>query len=404
MASFFSPTTWQGDRKAVARLPECGKCGLFRACHSPKMKPSGRGKRSILIVGEAPGEKEDEKGVQFVGKTGQFLRTELRGLGVELEDCYKTNSIICRPPRNKIENLHIASCRPNLLKTVRDLKPRVIVLLGASAVRSLLPAEREADVGSLARWVGWTIPSHEHQAWICPTYHPSYLLRVNDKVLERMFRGHLEQAVALEDVAITSEPLEALKKQVECITNPRVARDRVRDLAKQEGILAFDYESNRLKPDDKRCRIASCSFCLNGENTFAVLVDNKMKPMISEVLKNPRLKKVASNLKNEERWTRAILGHRVAGWYWDTMLAAHVLDNRKAITSLKFQAFIHFGIADYERVVAPYFQSGKDGFNRVHEVPVDDLLLYNGLDSLLEYRLMVLQRKQMGLKSENFQT
>mgnify|MGYP001570962896 CR=1 FL=1 len=404
--SFFTPAAWQGDKNTSApRLPECGRCGLYKAgCLSPKMPPTGDGNRSVLFVAEAPGEREDRKGVQLVGKSGKLVREVLksmpRKIRMRLEDGYKTNAVICRPPKNKIEDLYINSCRPNLLKTVRDTKPTVIILLGGSAVKGLLPTEREADVGAISRWVGWTIPSHEHGAWICPTYHPAYLLRMKDRVLDRLFRKHLRRALELENVPILSEPLEALKKRVEVILRPSEARSRLHDLSKKRGVLAFDYEANRLKPDDSRCKIVACSFCLDGEDTFAFPVTEELYPDISRVLKNPKLLKVASNLKNEERWTRAKLGHRVESWYWDTMLAAHFLDNRGGISSLKFQAFVQFGISDYDRVVAPYFErTDKDGFNAVEEIPQEELLIYNGLDSLLEYKLMKVQRKAAGFKS-----
>lgn len=399
--TFFAPATWQG-KVQQPRLPQCGKCGLWKQCNSPKMKPTGKGLRSILFVAEAPGQKEDEKGTQLVGKTGKHLRKVLRKLGLDLEEAHKTNAVICRPPGNEINDLYIECCRPNLLKTIRELKPKVIVLLGGSSVRSLIPTERDASVGGITRWVGWTIPSHEHQAWICPTYHPSYILRMEDPVLNLQFKQHLKRAIALEDESIPSENLEALKKKIEIITSPRDARLRLKDLSKKKGVLAFDYESTGLKPEnvgDRKHRIVACSWCLNGEDTFAHMVDDdRHHNLMRRILTNARFKKVASNLKNEERWTISKLGVHVANWWWDTMLAAHVLDNRKGITSVKFQAFIHLGIADYDSVVAPYFEdTDADGFNRINEIPPKDLLVYNGLDSLLEYLVMERQRKAMGL-------
>lgn len=404
MKGFFTSATWQAEKNtSVQRLPECGKCGLYKAgCSTPKMEPGGDGERSILFVGESPSKREDSKGTQFAGSSGKYLRKVLKSMPKELrmdpDDGWKTNAVICRPPRG-IEDLHIACCRPNILKTVREKGPKVIVLMGGAAVKGFLPTEREADVGAIGRWVGWTIPSHEHKAWICPTYHPSYLLRMNDRVLDRLFKRHLRRALELEQVPIPGEDLEALKKRVELIPGGDAAKSRLRDLSKRKGVLAFDYEANRIKPDDRRCKIVAASFCLDGEDTFAVRVTEDLYPYLSRVLVNPKLKKVAANLKNEERWTRAKLGHPVAAWYWDTMLAAHYLDNRGHISSLKFQTFVHFGISDYGRVVAPYFErTDENGFNAVEEVPVDELLLYNGLDSLLEYRLMEVQRKQMGLR------
>src|SRR5262245_43419820 len=81
--------------------PRCGLCGLLNKCQSPKMEVYGKGKNGILIVGEAPGANEDEQGIPFVGKAGRYLRGILHGLDVNMRnDCWLTNSLICRPPNN----------------------------------------------------------------------------------------------------------------------------------------------------------------------------------------------------------------------------------------------------------------------------------------------------------------
>lgn len=363
------------------------------------MKPSGEGRRKILFLGESPGEKEDQLGEQFVGKTGQHLRSVLSGMGVDLDECWKHNSIACRPEGNVISDVNIDSCRPLVLKAIRDLKPHVIILLGASSIKSLMPTERDEAVGSITKWVGWRVPSHEHQAWLCPTYHPSYISRMDDPVLDRIWKGHLRAAIKLEKDPVPGENLDDLKKKCEIITSPREGRLRLRDLSRKSGILAFDYETTGYKPDHESHRIVSVSFCFEGNDTWAMPLDSDAMEGLSGVLKRERLRKVGSNIKFEERWTLAKLGHPVSGWYWDTMLAAHTLDNRSDITGLKFQAFINFGIADYDSIFDLYREVKEvGGLNRIHEMPIRDLLVYNSLDSLLTFKLMTVQRKAMGLR------
>jgi len=104
-------------------------------------------------------------------------------------------------------------------------------------------------------------------------------------------------------------------------------------------------------------------------------------------------------MKFEERWSKQKLGTGVAGWYWDTMLAAHILDNRSDICSIKFQAYIHLGIPDYDsKLIESHFLRSVDGtangFNRIRELGVNDLLRYNGMDSILEYRIAMKQMAQ----------
>lgn len=394
---FFTASTWAGKEQRKPTLARCGQCGLSSKCFTPRMAPTGKGRHTVLFVAEAPGETEDRKGEQMIGKSGQILRNMIHEIGFELNDCWKTNAVICRPPDNVIQDIYVDSCRPNLLKTIKTLKPTVIVAMGISAVKGLVVGEWERDVDTMSRWVGWTIPSHAHNAWVCPTYHPSYLDRMKeDPVLMRMVKNNFKAAMALEGTPIPYPTLKELQDKVECISNPRLARLRLRDLATKKGDLAFDYETNGLKPDLKGHRIVSSSFCLNGEDTFACLVNDRTLPYISKVLLQKRLRKIASNLKFEERWTMKMMGHPVTNWGWDTMLAAHVLDNRPGITSLKFQAFVQFGVPDYERYAKPFLKArDSNGFNRIEEIGTKDLLVYNGVDSLLEYLLSVRQKELM---------
>jgi len=396
---FFQQSSWRRDdiEKAPSRLPHCGRCGLASQCLSPRMAPTGGGKKKVLVVAEAPGTEEDRQGTQFIGQTGQVLRKLLHEIGEELEDSTKTNAIICRPPGNKIEDRYIEACRPNLLRTIEEVQPNVVILLGTSAAHSLIGTEWHRNIGNLGRWVGWRIPSALHQAWICPTYHPSYLDRTGmDAPLVRLTKAHLRSAFALHAKKPQVSRLEDLEQQVDRVTKPRLVRLRLRDLAKEKGILAFDYEATGLKPDNPKHRIVSCSFCLDGKNTWAGLIDEQCHRNLSRVLRARGLRKIASNLKFEERWTIAKLGHPVVGWHWDTMLAAHVLDNRPGITSLKFQAYVQLGIGDYESKVSGFLKSKTaNGFNRIHEIDTESLLLYNGLDSLLEYMLADIQQTQM---------
>lgn len=109
--SFFTHADLQGAKRSLPTLPQCGKCGLFKTCQSPKMPPSGKGERRILFVGEAPGEVEDLRGEQFVGKTGKELRRVLRGLHLELDDCVKTNAASCRPPNNDLDPRTVEYCQ-----------------------------------------------------------------------------------------------------------------------------------------------------------------------------------------------------------------------------------------------------------------------------------------------------
>jgi hypothetical protein len=184
---------------------------------------------------------------------------------------------------------------------------------------------------------------------------------------------------------------------VKVIKDPDEAAAWVDKLSRSE-IVAFDYETDRLKPDHPDARVVSCSVS-DGETTIAYPWHGEAIEATKKLLQAP-CGKIASNAKFEDRWTKRALGIRVRNWFWDTMQAAHVLDCRPGVTGLKFQAFALLGQEPYDSQVAPYLKSAKEGaneVNRIRDVGLSKLLLYNGLDSLLEFRVAQIQTSEMGV-------
>jgi uracil-DNA glycosylase family 4 len=353
-----------------------------------------------MIVGEAPGEAEDQEGVPFVGKSGRHLEGVLDKIGVDMRwDCWMTNACVCHPPHNELDRFPkaVEYCRPNLLNALAEFKPAVIVLLGGVAAESLLAHVWRDDVGGISRWAGLQIPNHRPNAWICPTYHPSYLLRSKDPVLDGEFRRHLTAAFELSGVPWPDGPPD-YPGRVETILDPAAAAARVRRYT--GGLVAFDFEHNPLKPDAADADLVSCSICWEGEETIAFPWHGAVRDEVKNLLRNPDIGKIASNLKNEDRWCRAVLDVRVASWDWDTMLAAHALDPRGGVTGLKFQSFVRLGCPDYAHHITPFLiprEPGGYAPNKVRSVALLDLLVYNGLDSLLEFEVAKSQKAEMGV-------
>jgi hypothetical protein len=108
---------------------------------------------------------------------------------------------------------------------------------------------------------------------------------------------------------------------------------------------------------------------------------------------------MAHNIKYEDTWCKHRLRTEVKNWEFDSMLAAHILDNREGITSLKFQTYVNFGTIDYASKVYPYLMGtdykNANSHNRIFEADQEDLLFYCGCDSIYEYRLAMRQIRQM---------
>ncbi len=392
---FFNVSELQQAEEPEPTVPKCGQCGLFKTCNSPKLAPVGAGKRGILIVSEAPGKEEDMNGRQLVGNSSRELLEALSACDVSRSDFVLTNSVICRPPKGRQPtSLEIDNCRASLLNTISKHNPTVIILMGGSAVDSLIPYLWGDSSGGINRWVGWRIPDQKLNAWICPTYHPAFVIRKeqDDGVARLLFRQHIAAAVELAGTRPWEE-VPDYKSQVQVLYDPDTINKRLRWFAERSGPIAFDYETNRLKPEHPKAKVWSFSVS-DGTRTIAFPWYPEIVDSVSELLRCDR-PKIASNMKFEDRWTRAVLGHEITNWAWDTMLNAHLIDNRESICSIKFQAYIHRGQRLWNSRVDSFLTSSKneDKLNQIHLIDLDDLLLYNGLDSLLEILVAKDQRR-----------
>ncbi len=403
-SGFFKTEDLQLTRKAFTGVvAQCNLCQLYKHCRSPKMPVSGKGRKQILILGESPGRQEDEQGKPFVGVSGQLLSTSLFRLGVELrQDCWIYNSVICHPRNNILPDSAISYCRPNVIRTIQQLQPRLIILLGATAVKSLIGWLWKEDVGATSRWMGQRIPSQRLNAWVAATWHPAHLLRArkgerHDLALEGLFERHLERAIALTERPFVEIP--NYLSQVKSIINTDEAANYVTKFLKRGKPVAFDFETDRLKPDHNDAQILTCAVS-DGTETCSFPWDGKVVPAMKELLLS-EVPKIGFNCKFEERYTRRILKINVNNWIWDGMLAAHVLDNRRGVCSLKFQAFTKLGMDSYDEKTKPYMRTkSANERNKLKELPLKTLLDYCGLDALLTYQLAQIQMKELGHQHE----
>jgi uracil-DNA glycosylase family 4 len=377
----------------IRSTPDCKACGLFKKCKSPKLQYVGQGGRRILIVSESPGKEEDREGRLMVGNSSIELIRQLKLVGIHFQkDCWLTNAAICHSPNITPE--HIKHCRPNLANLINELKPTTIITLGENGLRAVLPLAWRDDVGLFSRWPGWVIPSQRLNAWICPTFHPAYLFKAKKTPVELFFRRHLEGALKVSPNAPWRD-LPRWEEEVEIIVDPSIAARKIAKLSALGGLTAFDYECTTLKPDGDFSRILSAAICWEGKRTIAFPWAGPVVPAMTEYLKNPH-PKIAANAKFEDRWTRTQLGFPVNGWKWDTMINGHVLDNRKGTKSLKFQSFVMLGMPDYDSHISDYMGTGESYVpNKLTRLDLRPLLLYNGLDALLEYKVAELQMRML---------
>lgn len=414
MTGFFSDKEIKSTPRTSGRSYSCASCGMYKNVRSPRMKPYGNFGRRILTVGEGPGEVEDARGKQWQGKTGSRLQRELKRLGVNLfEDCLSVNAVNCRPigPKgNRAPNsFEISCCREQVVSpTVESQQPHVIMLFGASAVESIIGQSWRRDLGPISKWRGWTIPDQSLKAWVCPTFHPSYIDREEhrDEVLT-VWRRDLERALSTVDREVPSYS-DRPDSVVILEGDDEIVPVLERIIRGEEGTLcAFDYETTGLKPQAEGHGIV-CTSVATQRQPYAFMGPRSeaVKKAWKRFLRTNRIYKSAHNIKFEDIWSKVILDADVNNWIWDSMLAAHILDNRPGITSLKFQTYVNFGIAGYDDAIGPYLK-GKDpknanSINKIDEglkrLGEREILTYCGLDSMFCRLLAV---KQMSLLKTN---
>ena len=101
----------------------------------------------IVLIGEAPGKKEDEQGVPFVGASGKLLNEMLAMAGMQRRDVYITNIVKYRPPNNRDPSpAEKAAFLPYLLRQLEIINPRVIITLGRHSMEYFLPNAKISQV------------------------------------------------------------------------------------------------------------------------------------------------------------------------------------------------------------------------------------------------------------------
>lgn len=151
----------------------CKKCRLAKE-RTNVVFGSGPVPCNLMLIGEGPGAEEDLQGLPFVGRSGQLLTQILASVNINRPaDIYITNTVKCRPPENRapLEDEQ-AACAPYLEAQIKYVKPKIILLVGAPAVKDVLKSD-EPMTKIRGKW--FKLPGTEISAM--PLFHPAYLLR-----------------------------------------------------------------------------------------------------------------------------------------------------------------------------------------------------------------------------------
>lgn len=392
------------------RTLSCPSCGLYKAVTSPKMPPYGRFKRGLMTIGEGPGADEDRLGKPWQGRTGRLLSEALSGMGIELErDALSLNAVNCRPTDDKGNNREpseheLACCRAQVVfPAIERERPKVILLMGGSATSSVLGSLTPDLDGRINKWRGWQIPVPEWGAWVCPTFHPSYVAREDGRPeIDTVWRQDLKAAVGLLDRPAPPSTA-SLRDRVTLLRSEEAILTTIAKAHEAE-CLSFDYETTGLRA--RLHKLVCASFATSADRAYAFMWrgSERVKEAWHGLLSDDRVGKVSHNLKFEDQWSREHVGVERIRWEWDGMLAAHVYDNRPGLCGLKLQAFLNFGIRPYDGKISPFLKakdhadphSANTIYDFIARYGEEEALIYCGLDSLIEFMLMERQKALVG--------
>ena len=380
----------------------CGECGRGA---SP-LDVAGNGKRGILVVFEQPTSTQWSARSWLAGGDSTVLWT-LQELGLSLrEDIAITAALPCHGSKNS--NGNYEPCLIKLKETLKRLRPKVIITVGASATGAILrlynPGHFAPNFTS-AQYVGQCIPLNRNEenmwgCWLAPVQSERDIHLNKSTPIKNMakawLRRHVTYAVDVGGLRPSAMPIPEVKLLYDSKEITQVLEE-----AGNAKYAAFDYETNRLQPEFPKAAIltSAVTYVSDADDVQTVAF-----PMSSEVVKQAwcrflqsDVKKIGANIKFEHRWSCVHLRTPVAHWFWDVCVAGRIMDCMPGNSGLKYLTFVNFGIIGYDDSVSSYMNDDADGMNGLEKAPPVNLLTYNGYDALYTYYCAKKQHEMFGL-------
>lgn len=173
-------TTVEERLSALAgQAAQCTACPLHSG-RTNSVFSDGNPHAKLMLIGEGPGQNEDEQGVPFVGRSGQLLTQILESVNIYREtDIYICNVVKCRPPNNRApDKAEMKTCFNYLNQQINIIQPKMILLAGATAMKAVLPQNKLGITKVRGQWLDSPFTDAEGNVIkAMPIFHPSYLLR-----------------------------------------------------------------------------------------------------------------------------------------------------------------------------------------------------------------------------------
>lgn len=324
---------------------KCTRCNLYKKAQSVCLLGQGPTPAKIMAIGEAPGRREDDTNKPFQNPhgAGGVLDELLDSIGMKRSQIYITNAVRCHPSNNrKPKASEIEACSYWMQKELAMVKPKYILLLGATAIRAFPELGKDSITKLRGRF--YKIGKYE----VFPTFHPAATLYDNTK--EAVLKTDLSQFYrATQNKKLRTSPrfnprlVDSIEGLHECYQN-----------LKDNKIISFDLECQSLDPwrGDKIVAVGlGTKFnqwvipLYHKESAFGRRLNKVVFfKNLNNILKTKKV--IAQNGKFDSKWVLVKHGIRI-DVNEDTMLMSHLLDENTP-NGLKYLASLYYGAPDYD--------------------------------------------------------
>lgn len=368
------------------RNSKCTKCILHKSAQSVCLIGDGPHPCNIMLIGEAPGFREDDINKPFAGRAGEILEVILGQLGINREEVYLTNVVHCRPPDNRKPFMEeIRTCREYLKEEIRAVKPKTIVVLGDTALKGLF----NSNLLSIGKERGRILEYKGIRVVV--TYHPAAALR-------KPYFGNLLAQDLVKGLNGKSSEEEQIDLNYNLVDSGN--RKRVMRYLNKESYLSLDVETTGLDMFDPNKKLVSINTSIEPGVSYVWKTEDL--DYIKEILEEKDLL-INHNIKFDLKWLHRY-GIRFRGRIFDTMVAKHLLDENYPDKELKHLARVELGMQDLSEAEKVMIKHRKE-----ETIPTwKELVRYGGGDSdavirlylkyskeLISYNLMDLMKQEM---------
>lgn len=373
------------------RRADCNLCDLHKEARTVCLLGDGPVPAKVMIIGEAPGAREDDVERPFSGVAGQYLDRILNEVGLPRDSVYITNAVRCRPPDNRTPTkTELKACHPYLLREIEIVQPSHILLLGNAALQAVT-----GKTGIMTKHgVVHKLMLAGAVRTVLATVHPAAVLR--NPAHAGIFKADL-----LSMTRLVNGTDAALETKTSLVRSAKGLAKLCQMLATVETPISFDVETGALEDRDEGGLqpwapdglIHTIAFSWEEGKSFVVAPEHpavewdipvtRVYEALAVALKGKRMG--GHNAKFDAKWLRA-KGVPVY-IHFDTMLMAHLLDENRPLR-LKNLARTHLGADEYEAGI---------GFSG-SATQLTKLAIYNGKDA--DYTLRLYHKFQADIRKQ----